>query len=121
MWPAFSSHHAEVNLQPEALQDHSGWKEAAPIQALGELEQGGSLDHGVVEVEERRRRWILMDQRNLVATASAEIGPGCRQRIVVVDWNCRRVAARQGLNMADVNGGMPSDRSALSGPITSSP
>src|SRR4029450_1933957 len=37
-----SSHHAEVRLYPEALQDHSWREEAAPIQTLGKLEERGA-------------------------------------------------------------------------------
>ena len=46
--------------------------------------------------------WLPLALRSSGADAE---GPAARQRIVVVDWNCRRVAARQGLNMADVRGG----------------
>ena len=52
-----------------------------------------------------------MDQWNRVINVCAESirgflqGPGRRMRIVVVNWNCRRITARQGLNMADVPGG----------------
>ena len=53
----------EVRLQPDALEDHPGGEEAAPVEPLGQMEQRRALDHGVVQVEERGGRGIGADHR----------------------------------------------------------